>query len=451
MLSIDYIRKNQDKVKSSLLGRKLDVSILDKLLESDKRRVELIEKVDGINRQRNEISHKLKSVRDEKLIETGKNLKKQKESLDKELSLIEEEYNNLMLWIPNVFKDEVPDGSEEKDNIETYAWSPEIKSFDKSKLGKDNKSSQYMPKYSSHSDNHNFELRDHVELGEINDIIDINQSAKVSGSRFSYIKKEGVLLQWAIVSHLSKKLIEEGFYPLNPPLLVKERSLYGTSHFPQEKDQVYSVEDSKVEDNNKLYLVGSSEPSNFSYFMDKILDEYELPQMVFANTTCFRTEVGSWGKDVRGIKRVHQFDKLEMDVVSTPDQSDKIFKKLLDINKWFWESLEIPFHIILKCKGDSGYYASAIQSDIEAWLPSQNTFIEVGTCTNATDFQARRLNIKYRDENGKLNYVHTVNDTGAPLGRSLIAILENYQQEDGSILVPKVLREYTGFDKIKRF
>lgn len=451
MLSIDFIRKNKDKIQDSIKNRKLDENLLDEFFIFDKLRVDLLEKIAHINQSRNELSQKLKSERNDKLIEKGRDLKIQKEALEKELAPIEEKYNDLLYWLPNVFDEAVPEGSGEDDNVEIYAWTPKDKKLPNDSLGTHNKSSALMPKYSPHSKNHEFKLKDHIELGELHDIIDVKQSAKVSGSRFSYLKREAVLLQWALVNHLSSKLIKEGFYPINPPLLVKERALFGTSHFPQEKNQVYSVESSQTEENSKLYLVGSSEPSNFSYFMDKVINEEDLPQKIFANTVCFRTEVGSWGKDVRGIKRVHQFDKVELAIVSTPSESSKHFYELIDINKWFWESLEIPFHVILKCKADSGYLASSIQADVEAWIPSQNNFMEVGTATNATDYQARRLNIKYKDNaDGSLHFVHTLNDTGVALGRALIAIMDNYQQSDGSILIPKVLQDYLGFDIIKK-
>ncbi len=447
MLSIDYIRKNTDKVRENILDRGLSLDKLEELLIVDKKRSELIESQSSINRRRNEIASILKNKKDDTLIEEGRSLKIQRDIIDKELNVIEEEYQNLLYWIPNIFQDEMPKGEGEEDNVEIYAWTPKDKELDKKLLGKNNKSKSHMPSMPINSKK-DFILKDHIELGEMNDIIDIKQSAKVSGSRFSYIKKEGVILQWALASFLSQKLIKEGFYPINPPLLVKEKALFGTSHFPVDQDQVYQVDSSKIEDNNKLYLVGSSEPTNFSYFMDKILDS--LPHKFFANTVCFRTEVGSWGKDVRGIKRVHQFDKLELAVVTHPDKSNDAFYELLDINKWFWESLEIPFHVILKCRKDSGYYASSLQADIETWLPSQKTFMEVGTCTNTTDYQARRLNIRYKDSNGKLQYAHTINDTGVALGRALITLIDNYQQEDGSIIIPSVLRPYTGFDIIKK-
>jgi seryl-tRNA synthetase len=447
MLSIEYIRENTDSVRRNMISRKVDPSNLDKLLAIDSKRILIIQKINNLNEERNKIakeaSHNLQ------LREKGKKLKEEKEKLDIQFREINLKFNTLINWIPNILSNDVPVGNSEEDNVEIYAWIPKDGEILKSKLGKFDISKKYMPEHLVHADNHDFRIKDHLELGRYLDIIDTDQGALVSGSRFVYLKNEAVLLQMAIVDFLSRKLIQEGFMPLVPPLLVKDRVLYGTSHFPADQDQVYAIEKDYTEENNRLYLVGSSEPSNFGYFMDKILDEDKLPQYFFAVTTCFRSEAGSWGKDVKGIKRLHQFDKLEMGAVSSCEESDVVFERLLDINKWFWESLEIPYHIILKCSGDSGYYAASKQYDVEAWIPSQKKFMEVGTDTNALDYQARVFNIRYKDNDGKLQFAHTLNDTGSAIGRTLIAIMENYQQADGSIKVPNVLRDYLGFNFIK--
>ncbi|MCL4393037.1 serine--tRNA ligase, partial [Patescibacteria group bacterium] len=426
MLSIEYIRENTDVVRRNMVSRKVDTSNLDKLLDIDSERILIIQKINSLNEERNKIekeaSHNLK------LREKGKKLKEERDKLGIQFKKINLEFNTLINWIPNMLSKDVPLGNSEEDNVEIYAWTPKDGELKGDKLGKSDASKKYMPEHISHADNHNFKIKDHLELGKDLDIIDTNQGALVSGSRFVYLKNEAVMLQMAIIDFLSKKLIKEDFMPLIPPLLVKDRVLYGTSHFPADQDQIYAIEKDYIEENNRLYLVGSSEPSNFGYFMDKILDQGELPQYFFAVTTCFRSEAGSWGKDVKGIKRLHQFDKLEMGAISSQKNSNVAFERLLDINKWFWESLEIPYHIILKCSGDSGYYASSKQYDVEAWIPSQQKFIEVGTDTNASDYQARVLNIRYKDDDGKLQFVHTINDTGSAIGRTLIAIMENYQQ-----------------------
>jgi seryl-tRNA synthetase len=279
--------------------------------------------------------------------------------------------------------------------------------------------------------------------------VDTVQAAKVSGSRFAYLVGNVALLQQAIQRLLTDKLVAEGFTPVIPPLLVRERALYGTSHFPEGRDQVYAIASEHFEEDSQLYLVGSSEPANFGYFMEKTLAEDDLPVRVFAATPCFRTEVGSWGKDVRGIKRVHQFDKVEMNAVCTPEQSVAIYEQLRQMNEWLMQTLALPYHVVDKCTGDAGYLASHRQRDVEVWLPGSHEFMEVMTDTNTTDYQARRLNIRYRPSaGGASRYCHTVNDTGCAFGRMLIAVLENYQQPDGTVLVPQALRGFVGKERL---
>jgi seryl-tRNA synthetase len=259
---------------------------------------------------------------------------------------------------------------------------------------------------------------------------------------------DAVKLQYSLQQLVFNELIKREFVPIIPPLLVKDCVLYGTSHLPEGKDQIYRIEAEYVEDSQQLNLVGSSEPANFAYFMDKTLSAEDLPIKLFAYTTCFRSEAGSWGRDTKGIKRVHQFDKIEMNAVCLPEQSEKIFEEFLSVNEWLLQSLKLPYRLVLKCTGDAGYLASAKQIDSEVWLPGQREFMEVMTDTNTTDFQARRLHIKFRTSDGEKGYVHTVNDTGIAMGRMLIAILENYQQADGTIKVPEVLQPYMGKDTI---
>ena len=247
-------------------------------------------------------------------------------------------------------------------------------------------------------------------------------------------------MQMGINRMLTDELVRRGYMPIVPPLLVRERSLYGTSQFPEGRDQVYEIKTDNVEEPLPLFLVGSSEPANFSYFMDRTLDADELPVKIFASTPCFRSEAGSWGKDVKGIKRVHQFDKIEMNAVCTEGQSAAIFEEFGEINEWLLQQLELPYRIVDKCTGDAGYLATHRQRDVEVWLSGSREYMEVMTDTNTTDYQSRRLNIRYRGDDGGLRYAHTVNDTGCAMGRMLIAILDNYQQADGSVAVPPVLR-----------
>ena len=270
----------------------------------------------------------------------------------------------------------------------------------------------------------------------------------MSGSRFAYIRGGLALLQYGLQQLLVGELLRRGYEMMVPPLLVRERTLYGTSHFPEGRDQVYAIKGDNVEEGAELFLVGSSEPSNFSYFMDRTLTEKELPVRLFAYTTCFRSEAGSWGKDVKGIKRMHQFDKIEMNSVCAPDQSEMMYAEFGEINEWLLQQLELPYRMVEKCGGDAGYLASHRQRDGEVWLPGSGEFMEVMTDTNTTDYQARRMNIRYKSGEGGPKFCHTVNDTGCAMGRMIIAIMENYQQADGSIQVPKALSALIGLGLI---
>lgn len=436
MLDIKYIRENIEKVKENTLKRKGKVDI-DEILSLDDQRKQLVGKLENLRATINTGSKQKPSTEQ---IQSFRQLKGEIVSLEKDLKKVNEKLFEKMSWVPNISSPEMPEGESEEDNVEVKVWTPEEGYLDKLKLGKANNAALYMSKKEG--------LLHHQELGENLDILDNKQSALTSGSRFVYLKNEAVILQWAIQQLLTQKLLSKGFKPFIPPLLVREKVLFGTSHFPEGRDQVYNIESENVEEKTDLFLVGSSEPALFAYHMDKTLKEDDLPYKMFAMTSCFRSEVGSWGKDVRGIKRVHQFDKLEMDVVCTPEQSEEIFTELLEINEWLLQELKIPYRVINKCYGDCGYLASYKQYDVEAWLPGQKEFMEVMTDTNALDFQSRRLNIK-GEKGGQKRLLHTVNDTGCAMGRMIIAILDNYQQKDGSVIVPDVLIPFTGFSQIK--
>lgn len=436
MLDPKFIRENPEKVKENIQNRGLagPQFEVDEFLHVDEKKRSLLQEIEGLRGLKNKLSD-FSGKPSPEVLEQAKQVKDQLKELEEELKVVETKWQWFMEWFPNMLDPTVPVGKGEDGNIEVKAWGPEKGYFSPEALGKKDFSKQWMPQL-------NFAGKDHLELGEALNIIDTKQSALVSGSRFVYLKNEAVFLQYALIEHLRKRLLIDGFIPMVVPLMVKRQALFGSSHFPGDEDQVYRIDTRAVEDKTELYLVGSSEPSLFAYYMDRVMSYKDLPQKFFAVTTCFRTEVGSWGKDVRGIKRVHQFDKLEMDLICSPEESEKWHEYLLSLNEWFLQSLEIPYHVILMCSGDAGYFATAKKYDFEAWLPYSKEFIELGSDTNANDYQARRYNIKYRDDNGQLRFVHTVNDTGCAVGRTLVAILENYQQEDGSIVVPKVLRPY---------
>lgn len=444
MLDLGFIRNNPEEVKHNIARRQLagEHFSVDRFIELDGKRSQLIQSADVLRAQRNELSGQHAKPSPEEVVKV-RGIKDQLKKLDEQLVAVELEWQGLLDWFPNMLHSDVPDGIGAEDNVEIKAWSPARGYFDPTELGKEDFSKKWMPTF-------DFSAQDHLTIGSNLGIIDVEQSAKVSGSRFAYLRGDAALLQYALFDLLKNHLIERGFIPMVVPLLVRERALYGSSHFPGDRDQVYQIKNDYVEEQNDLFLIGSSEPAMFAYYMDKTLPEENLPQKFFAYTPCFRTEVGSWGKDVRGIKRVHQFDKLEMDLICKPEDSERLQQELMEINEWFFQSLKIPYHIILMCAGDSGYFATAKKYDFEGWLPSQEAFIELGSNTNAMEYQARRYNTRFTRGDGQTTYVHHVNDTGCPIGRTIIAILDNYQQADGSVVVPEVLRKSVGKDLITR-
>lgn len=285
--------------------------------------------------------------------------------------------------------------------------------------------------------------KDHIEIGKNLDLIDFAQAAVVSGTRFVYIKNDLALLQNALHQYLLSRLVQEGFVQIIPPLLVKEAALFGTSHFPADQSQVYEIktDEDKIEDRQRLYLIGSAEPALFAYYKDRKINVAELPIKMFALTPCFRSEAGSWGKDVRGLKRMHQFDKLEMTSIVHPDDGNQMMDYFLGINEWLLRTLLLPYRVLKMCTADLGYFAASRKYDVEVWLSSQQEFMEVMSNTNTTDYQARRLNIRLQGSTD-YKYPFTVNDTGVAMGRVLLSIMDNYQRPDGKVDIPKVLQPY---------
>jgi seryl-tRNA synthetase len=452
MIDTNIFRQNPDKVREMLKsGRANPEKVnVERWLELDEKRSDLIQERDEKREMRNELNKNLSGKPDQSIIDKSKKIKEELDKIESELKIVEAQWQEVLDWVPNIPFDEVPQGLSSEENVEMKAWIPEKGYLNQDQLGNGEFSGQFMSTQGAHKDK-DFEPKPHWEIGTELGFIDTESAAKVSGSRFYYIKNEGVLIIYGIFNLLMRKLISEGFSPMIVPVLVKERALYGSSHFPGDADQVYKLETEYLEDENSLYLIGSSEPSNFAYFMDKTLDLVNKSVKVMAQTPCFRSEVGSWGKDVRGIKRTHQFDKLEMNLVMEADDNKarEAQEYLLSLNEWLLQELEIPYHVINMCIGDLGYYAAAKKYDIEFWTPSQKAYTEVMSNSITTDYQARRLNIKYKDKEGKLKHAYTLNDTGIT-HRILIAVLEHYQQSDGSLVIPKAIREYVGKDRVER-
>lgn len=408
MLDINYIRENKEKVKKGVAAKQLDPNIVDRLLDLDEKRRSLIAKVEKLREDRNAAAR-------ERNVEEGKRIKEELSAIEPDLSTIEDEYKKVSLQIPNPPAEDVKVGASDKENdvIKTH--------------GRKTKFS--------------FTPKDHLELGEKLGIIDVTRAAKVSGARFAYLKGDGVLLEMALVNFALETLIPEGFTPVIPPVLIKKESMEGMGYLEHGGE-----EDMFVLDRDGLILAGTSEQSIGPMHMDEVLSAKKLPLRYVGYSPCFRREAGSYGKDTRGIIRVHQFDKVEMFSYTKPEDGDKEHDYLLSLEEKFFQALEIPYQVVKMCSGDLGAPA-ARKYDIEAWIPSQEKYREVTSTSTTTDFQSRRLNIKF-EEKGDKKYVHMLNGTAFAIGRTIVAILENYQNKDGSVIIPKVLQKYMGKKKI---
>lgn len=439
MIDIKILRENPEIVKKSIINKGIKNFDFENLVSLDKEKISLLKEVEDLRNRRNLISDEIAKVSADdraKLVAQATELKEKLKNLEEKYVLVENSFNELFLQVPNILSDNMPVGFSEDENKILRAWGKKTGIVENPSL-----------EDVSFVDKKEIAYLDHLELGKKHDMIDVEKSAEVSGSRFCYLKNEAVLLQDAISFLIKKKLQLKGFMPIAPPILVKEKALYGTSHFPEGKDQVYKIESNNIEEGQDLYLVGSSEPTNFAYFSNTTFEEKELPKKFYAQTPCFRSEVGSWGRDVRGIKRVHQFDKLEMNSIATPETADSVFNEFLEINEWLLQSLELPYRVVIKCTGDSGYNATHFQYDLEVYRNATNEWMEVMTNTNTTDFQSRRLNIKYKTSEGA-RFAYTLNDTGVAFGRIILALIEHHQDAQGNILIPEVLRDYLGREKI---
>lgn len=407
MLDINFIRQNPDIVRKGIADKGFDPALVDKVLDLNKKRLDLIFKTETLRQERNKLS------RDQ--IERGREIKEELKKLEPLLDETERELRNLLLEIPNLPAPDVPAGKDESENIVIKTWGEK-------------------PQF-------NFQPKDHLELGELLDIIDVERAAKVSGSRFFYLKGAGAVLDFALARFAFDTLIEKGFTPLIPPVMIKTESMAEMGYLSAE-----GREDMYILDKDDLVLVGTSEQSIGPIHKGEVLSESDLPLRYVGFSPCFRREAGSYGKDVRGIFRVHQFNKTEMFVFSRPEDSDKEHEFLLSIEEELMQKLGLPYQVMKMCTGDLGITA-ARKYDIEAWFPAQGRYRETHSTSNVTDYQARGLDIKLR-RGDRTELVHTLNGT-AFSQRPLICILENFQQEDGSVIVPEVLRKYTNFSKIE--
>ncbi len=422
MLDLKIIRENPDKIKENCKNRLVEVDI-DRLLELDEQRREVVAKIDTLRAERNASS---KTKPTPEIIEKMKSVGEEIKALETKIEPLEAELRQLWLKVPNLTHSDVVVSSNEEDNpvLEVVK---EPNKFD-------------------------FEPLDHVQLGEKLDLIDFDRATKVSGAKFYYLKNELAVLEFALIQYALETARKHGFIPFATPDLAKVEVLEGLGFNPRgESTQVYNVADSD------LCLVGTAEITMGGYHMDEVLNEEDLPKKYVAVSHCFRTEAGSYSKFAKGMFRVHQFTKIEMFQYVTPEQSEAAHQEILSIEKEIFNGLEIPYRIVDHCTADLG--GPSIRTfDLEAWMPGKpakdgsdtGDWAEITSTSNCTDYQARGLNIKYKSKEGKTDYLHMLNGTAIAVGRAMIAIMENNQQADGSILIPKALQKYCGFEKIAR-
>ncbi len=414
MIDVKDLLKEPEKYKRNMRERNLDPSLIDEIVDLKKRLNSLIKEKDEIRFFINKFS---KTKPEEKIIKQIKIKKEKLKKVEDEIEKLEKILEEKLSLVPNLKSPDVPLGKDESENVVLRTWG-EIPKFD-------------------------FPPKDHVELGEIYDLIDTQRAGKVAGSRFYYLKNSAVLLEFALINFAYDLLLKEGFIPIIPPVFIKEEYYRGMGRLNslQREERYYLPQDD-------LYLVGSAEHTIGPYFADEILDEKDLPKRFLGFSTCFRREAGSYGKDVRGILRTHQFDKVEMFSFTLPEESEKEHEFLLSMQEKIMQELKLPYRVVFLCSGDMGF-TDYKQYDIETWLPGQNKYRETHSCSNTTDFQARGINARVRRKNGKIEYLHMLNATAIAIGRIIIAILENYQRKD-YIEVPEVLRKYLKFDIIKK-
>ncbi len=418
MLDIKFIRENPSLVQKAAEQKNIVVNI-DHLLEIDAKYRELQHAAQKLREERNVHTATIKGKPTEEQLLQGRQIKEKLEKEEHALKAVEEELQNELLKVPNPAKTDVKVGKDESDN-EVIRKYKEPTKFD-------------------------FSPKDHLVLGEALDIIDVERAAKVSGARFAYLKGDAVLLEFALVQLAIETLLKEGFIPIVPPVLISRESMRGLGYMENGGE-----EDMFQVPSDNLFLVGTAEHAIVPMHKDEVFQKKDLPLRYVGFSSAFRREAGSYGKDTKGILRVHQFDKVEMVSFVAREDDDKEHKYLLSLEEKLFQSLEIPYQVIKMCTGDLGFPA-AKKFDIEAWMPGQNKYREVTSVSTVTDFQSRRLNIKYQDSQpagGGKKFVHILNGTAFAIGRTIIAILENYQQEDGSIKIPTVLQKYIGKDRI---
>lgn len=416
MLDIKMIRQNVAMVKEKLATRNVDEAKINEFVALDeKRRAELV-KVEELKKLRNDVSGEIAQLKrnkenaDDKIAQMKK-VGEEIKVLDEQIAKIDEELTAIATTLPNLPHESTPIGKDEDDNVEVRRHGT-VREFD-------------------------FEAKPHWEIAENLGILDFERGAKVSGSRFVFYKGLGARLERAIYNFMLDEHGKEGYTEVIPPYIVNSHSMFGTGQFPKFKEDVFQLA------NTDLTLIPTAEVPLTNYYNGEILEEADLPVYFTALSPSFRSEAGSAGRDTRGLIRLHQFNKVEMVKLTKPEESYNELEKMTQNAENILQKLNLPYRVVALSTGDMGFSAAKTY-DLEVWIPAQDTYREISSCSNCEDFQARRAMIRYRDENGKVQYVHTLNGSGLAVGRTVAAILENYQNEDGSVTIPEVLVPYMG-------
>jgi seryl-tRNA synthetase len=418
MLELRFIRENLDLVREKCLHRGMNTDLVNAFTAVDKKRLDLLGEVEQLKNRRNTVSKEIAPLKKagehdkaEPLILEMREVSDRIKALDEELSDVQHELSGIVMSIPNICDDSVPRGNDDADNVEIKTWGT-------------------IPEFS-------FEPKPHWEIGEELGILDFETAAKLSGARFSLLKGFGSRLSRALVNFfLDLHTQKHGYTEVLPPFMVNSESMKGTGQLPKFKEDLFKIEEWD------LWLIPTAEVPVTNIHSGETIADADLPVKYTAYTPCFRSEAGSYGKDTRGLIRQHQFEKVELVKFTRPEESVAELESLLADAEEVLQLLELPYRVVTLCSGDLGF-SSTKTYDIEVWLPGQNTYREISSCSNFLDFQARRAGIRYRPEGEKKSrLVHTLNGSGLAVGRTLLAILENYQQEDGSVSLPKVLQPY---------
>lgn len=415
MLDPKFIVAHPDEVRAAAKKKHIKFDA-DAFIELDGKRKALQGEFDSIRAEKNVVNDKMQSLKGDekkKIIEEMRAKSEEEKKVSEKLAQIDAEWKHMLLRAPGLISPDTPEGKDDTENVELYKVG-EIPTFD-------------------------FAIKDHVELGENLDIIDIERGVKIAGSRTYFLKGDGALLELAILHFTLQKLVSKGFTPFLPPLLVNQEAMVGTGYFPGGEEQAYAVE------KDEKFLIGTSEVPVASYHSDEILREDDLPKLYAGYSYCFRREAGTYGKDTHGLYRIHQFQKVEQVAICKNDmkESGQIHKLLLQNAEEVLQDLKLPYRVVAVCGGDMGqgqYY----KNDIETWMPSRKSYGETHSCSTFLDFQSRRLNLRYKDKNGKIQFAHTLNNTCIASPRILIPLLEIYQNSDGTVTIPEVLRPWMG-------